>query len=66
MNKSNLETYASERELIEKLEDKTFAKKWVNENKKNKKKLARITGLTIKHDSTEALKNLLECGIRIG
>lgn len=63
MNKSNLETYASERELTEKLEDETFAKKWIKENKKNKKKLARITGLTIKHDSTEALKNLLECGI---
>jgi len=54
----------SDRELIEKLEDRKFAKKWVKGNKKNR--IAFITGLAIKTDSTAALKNLLGCGVRIG
>ena len=57
----------SEQELIEKLEDRKFAKRWVKEKqKKNKNKLRTITGLAIKYDSIEALKNLLGCGVRIG
>ena len=55
---------SSDRELIEKLEDRKFAKKWVKGNKK--KRIAFITGLAIKYGSIEALKNLLGCGVRIG
>ena len=67
-NKTKFDQEASDLETIEKLEDKKYAKRWVQQRrKKSQKRIAFITGLAIKEaNSTAALKNLLQCGIRIG
>ena len=57
--------HLQERELIEKLEERKFAKKWIKEKRNRKKKIAEITSLSIKYNAITTLKNLLSCGVRI-
>ena len=67
-NKTKFDQEASDLETIEKLEDRKYAKRWVQQRrKKSQKRIAFITGLALKEaNSTAALKNLLQCGVRNG